>query len=93
MDTFWSEENGFKQQTDKEYLDNLEEKQTFLHKEAMKGTCFWMKEWSVVQNLSKKTGQMRTAVFVICDDIIESVFVNVIVPRNNLVWVDIWVRD
>ena len=44
-----------------------------------------MKEWSVVQNLSKKTGQMRTAVFVICDDIIESVFVNVIVPRNNLV--------
>lgn len=44
-----------------------------------------MKEWSVVQNLSKKTSQMRTAVFVICDDIIESVFVNVIVPRNSLV--------
>lgn len=77
LEKFWSEENGFKQQTDKEDLDNFEEKQTFLHKEAMKGTCFRMEEWSVVQNLSKKTSQMRTAIFIIHDDIPESVCVKV----------------
>lgn len=85
MDKFWSEENGFKQQTDKEDLDNFEEKQTFLHKEAMKETSFRMEEWSVVQNLSKKTSRMRTAILVIRDDVTESVFVKVIVPRNSLV--------